>query len=356
MTSKTGRNGFTLVELLVVIAIIGILVALLLPAVQAAREAARRTQCKNSIRQISLGVALYESARGELPPGRFGCDDVNGQNADCDRTDNPFHNPTSGLLLIAPYIEEQALFDGYEAMINFDGTGPYGTSTKGEEWGTSLWLADEPVQRANLLAQVPVVYRCASDNSPLVGDQGLGEGRGLGSYGLVMGTMGTTPLTFGSGKYFNDGLFQYGGGFEFRRVSDGLSKTMVAGERPGSLAEDLEIVIAQSGGAFQIDVAVDNIWSHAVTGRQALFNTFNPMNSPPGTGEIMGGNGNFNGAFTSRHPGGGNFAFADGRVVFLQEEIDQLVYWSLSTRGGPVENDPIQTSSQHLGRDEIHEF
>lgn len=353
MASRTERNGFTLVELLVVIAIIGILVALLLPAVQAAREAARRTQCKNSIRQISLGVALYESGRGELPPGRLGCDDRNGQNGDCDRTDNPFHNPTSGLLLMLPYIEEQALFDGFEAMVNFDGTGPYNAS---EEWSTNLWLADDPTQRANLLSQVPVVYRCASDDSPLVGDVGVGEGRGLGSYGLVMGTLGSTPISFPAGKYYNDGLFQYGGAFEFRNVSDGLSKTMVAGERPGSLAGDLELLLSQAGGDVQIDVMVDNIWVHALSGRQALFNTFNPMNTPPLLGERMEGNGNFNGAFVSRHPGGGNFAFADGRVVFLQEEIDELVYWSLSTRGGPVENNPVQSSSRHLFRDEIHEF
>ena len=68
------RRGFTLVELLVVIAIIGVLVSLLLPAVNAAREAARRTQCMNNVRQFALAVANYESANGVFPPGRISCD------------------------------------------------------------------------------------------------------------------------------------------------------------------------------------------------------------------------------------------------------------------------------------------
>src|SRR5436305_14134047 len=70
------RPGFTLVELLVVIAIIGILVALLLPAIQSAREAARRSQCVNNLKQTGIGILNYESAKKKFPPGRVGCDGI----------------------------------------------------------------------------------------------------------------------------------------------------------------------------------------------------------------------------------------------------------------------------------------
>ena len=73
---QTSKSGFTLVELLVVIAIIGILVAMLLPAVQSVREAANRTSCQNNLRQIGIAIASYETAFQALPAGRVGCDDV----------------------------------------------------------------------------------------------------------------------------------------------------------------------------------------------------------------------------------------------------------------------------------------
>ncbi|MBD14236.1 MAG: hypothetical protein CMJ72_03605, partial [Planctomycetaceae bacterium] len=90
------QGGFTLVELLVVIAIIGVLIALLLPAVQAAREAARRSQCSNNLKQIGLGLLNYESARGHFPPGQYKPENVNEKSA------------YSWSVWHLPYIEQQA--------------------------------------------------------------------------------------------------------------------------------------------------------------------------------------------------------------------------------------------------------
>src|SRR5215218_10350400 len=99
---KAGRTAFTLVELLVVIAIIGILVALLLPAVQAAREAARRTQCANNLRQIGIALLNYESARVKLPAGSV-------QNVAYTSGASPFKVYTGWTREIMPYAEDTAL-------------------------------------------------------------------------------------------------------------------------------------------------------------------------------------------------------------------------------------------------------
>ena len=110
---STDRVAFTLVELLVVIAIIGILVGLLLPAVQAAREAARRMQCSNNVRQVGLACMNYESSIGRLPPGRLIYPGVNS-------TGNPTRVVTGFLAMILPYMEGSNLYNIYNQSYGFD--------------------------------------------------------------------------------------------------------------------------------------------------------------------------------------------------------------------------------------------
>ena len=134
--SRRIRHAFTLVELLVVIAIIGVLVALLLPAVQTAREASRRSQCANNIKQIGLGVANYESTYRAMPPGNY--HSVFG----------------SWLVWILPYVEQQALRDRYS------NDGMAGYPTTGIRYGNAINL---PVTTTQIKA-----YTCPSDTKSAV--------------------------------------------------------------------------------------------------------------------------------------------------------------------------------------------
>ena len=118
---KSKSNGFTLVELLVVIAIIGILIGMLLPAVQAVREAARRIQCANNLRQNVLAMHNYASAHGEFPPGK------NDDGTDNKRTPTPIigrpSDNTQGIayawgLFVLPFVEQQNLFDQFREQTN----------------------------------------------------------------------------------------------------------------------------------------------------------------------------------------------------------------------------------------------
>ena len=104
------NHGFTLVELLVVIAIIGLLVSLLLPAVNAAREAARRTQCINNLKQIGIALHNYDAAQGYFPYGAA--------DPDCENVDGkvPERNPMTWRVLILPYMEQQALYDQLQTL------------------------------------------------------------------------------------------------------------------------------------------------------------------------------------------------------------------------------------------------
>ena len=321
--SRVGRGAFTLVELLVVIAIIGVLVALLLPAVQAAREAARRSQCQNNLRQISLAALNYEQTTGELPPGRLGCDFANqpaiGAKTYCNR--DPLQSAASGFVFILPYLEQQSLYD----LLDVNGVGIW---LHQGNWDTS-WFTTNPAAKDGV-EQVLDSFRCPTDQSEEI----LAEmetrpelSPAVSSYALNMGTRGVNNGNGGSTKFENDGVFMYARRFQLRQISDGLSNTYLGGEvADGHLFN----------GSFRKYV---NLWSRGSRYVSSLRTTENPLNSLllVTSGQLEANSNNDDlaaGTFGSYHPGGAHFAYMDGHVAFISESIDFDAYQATSTREG----------------------
>ena len=288
-------SGFTLVELLVVIAIIGILVALLLPAVQAAREAARRSQCTNNLKQLGLAVANYEGSFKVYPPGRMGCDGIT--NYPCQNDNNIQRVGTSAFVMLLPYLEQQTLYDSMD-------------------FNSGLYSLQFAMNTQNQVAvgQRPKVFICPSDTTLPNRDMG-GYRAGTNSYAMVNGQIGPEQGISANVKIGNTGVFQYRWSYAQNNVLDGLSNTAFFGETYNGHLDE-----------------VANVWSVG-SRHETLRSTTNPPNTAPGKGIYTAPYGpKLNGAFASRHPGGVMFAFGDGHVSFISQVIDLPTYRAISTR------------------------
>jgi prepilin-type N-terminal cleavage/methylation domain-containing protein/prepilin-type processing-associated H-X9-DG protein len=295
------RSGFTIVELLVVIAIIGILVALLLPAVQAARESARRSSCNNNLKQIGLAIDLYEGTYKLYPPGRVGCDGIN--TGPCNG-DPPYARVgTSAFVMLLPFLEGQNLYDTFDFS-----DGPWGSFS-------TTWLN----ANAAAVGTRPEFLVCPSDVSQKFVNITIGSTTApaaTGSYAVVHGSLGPSQGISGNMKVFNTGVFNYREVTGKSDVLDGLSTTLFAGE----------IIDAHTNLS-------QNLWTLGSRHESTLRTTENPVNTPPGTGITTSPYGiPLNGAFASQHPGGANFVFGDGHVTFISENINLATYKALSTR------------------------
>ncbi len=286
-------RGFTLIELLVVIAIIALLIALLLPAVQSARGAARRNQCLNNLKQLGLGLANYESAQKVLPPGYISGVDPSGADL----------GPGWGwAAMILPQVEQGPLFNA----INF-GTPILGQTARLATLGLFLCPADAAPGVAN-------VYSRDQAGVPT----GLLGRVAAGNYVGVFGT--SDPGVDGDGLFFRNSAVAY------RDVTDGLSQTLAVGERGHRLG--LATWVGSVPGAVLFPDDNDGIGYPRAEDAAGMILGHAGGRRGPGdpAGEVN--------QFFGEHPGGVNFLFADGSVRFLKTSMNYPTFRALATRAG----------------------
>lgn len=297
------RRGFTLVELLVVIAIIGVLVALLLPAVQAAREAARRNQCLSQLKQVALACINYESTYGQFPSGASSPLDTSASNnctiSGSERAGAPW------TVEILPYLEEQVRFDRFDLerpfFAHYPSTGNVGPPNEVEQL--------IPLEK----------FKCPSNGSIQAEDPANSY------YGVMGGGEQPTPefggcsTVGGQRVYFYNGIFFNNSNTRIAQITDGTSNTYLIGE---TKYHQLEI-----GWPLWYESWASTLH---IGGSSSLYNNIaatlvgiNALDCDP---EQSNCHQHVSRGFGSYHPGGCLFSKADGSADFVSQDIDLLVY------------------------------
>ncbi len=319
------RNGFTLVELLVVIAIIGVLVALLLPAVQKARAAAQRISCTSSLRQIGLAILNYESANRKLPPGLVRQPE-GASGAGPDKLYHPF------VVFTLPYLEEGAKFSLYDFNVSWN---------------------QQPVEVLRQLRSPLPTYSCPSDTQRFMlqtsGDSTNSAAfeDAKGNYGVNWGSLEYgdqyddifftgTPAAPTAKKDRRRAPFDENYGARIAQITDGTSKTFAM----------MEMIQAPSEPGGGVDRR-GRIWNH-ISGTYQLTTRFGPNSaesnsdrgvcvSRPGEDLPCLSSGVENRMYLtsrSRHDGGVNIVRCDNSTTFISNDIDLAVWKGQSTRNG----------------------
>ena len=304
-----GRNAFTLVELLVVIAIIGILVALLLPAVQAAREAARRAQCINNMKQIGIAMHLYHDAQKTLPGGAISC---------C------FGTWANELF---PYLEEEQITMAWADGVTY--TGAKNAPLMQIRIGTYTCPSDIPAITKQGTSDFPNHNYAANYGNTTYAQSAYptASNKFLGApFGNIENYPDSSGKLTGFDRY---GARPYLGKIPFKRIPDGLSKTLLVSEiKQGQASDDMRgrIVGFANGGAF---TALDppNSASPDFMGNcgSSASITHPCQNAGDGGNRLTS---------RSRHPGGVNSLMADGAVTFYTDSIAVQPWQALSTTRG----------------------
>jgi prepilin-type N-terminal cleavage/methylation domain-containing protein/prepilin-type processing-associated H-X9-DG protein len=266
------RTGFTLIELIVSIAIVGVLAALLIPAVQSSRDAARRTVCKNQLRQLGLALHMYHDVHRCFPPGSY--------------TMGPSFPMQSGWgwgAMALPYIEQNAVYE----QIDFGlGTG----------LGGNLPLIALPIP----------AFRCPSE---------------IGSDTIGCVPTGSSPFQLASGNYCgSEGVLSAMSAVRIAQITDGTSQTLMLGER-----------IVQPGGPTSLPFT--SAWCGQVAFADEYDLRSVPYLLPD-PNHPLNGSSTDPLCFGSRHQQGANFVLVDGSCVFLNDGIDPQVFTALGTPNG----------------------
>ncbi len=309
------HRGFTLIELLVVIAIIAILIALLLPAVQQAREAARRTQCKNNLKQIGLALHNYVDVHSALPSGSIVLLNPAGT--------QDFGHGWTWHASILPFLEQTTLYNGIQGS---DGMGnELGDQNTGKSQlvrSTTLsmfWCPSQPDRRS---ASQKNGYQTCNYNG------NMGTRIGNGNDDCYNGSSLTTPAhnrTDAWGCMNGNGVFHISSSVRFRDVADGLSNTIFVSEVPDSGGDVIGIFSAGADRRLIFSGGADSNPPTEMTEYLIAAESNDPING--GAEEAAG----------SFHVGGAQFLMGDGAVRFLSENMHMATYQALSTRlGGEV--------------------
>jgi prepilin-type N-terminal cleavage/methylation domain-containing protein len=311
------RRGFTLVELLVVIAIIGVLVSLLLPAVQSAREAARRMQCSNNLRQLGLAAHNFHDVEGRLP---YNTQFQGGWDWNYQRNQRSW----SCLARMLPYLEQTALKEQLQIL----NTTNAATDTAGKTLGQNLDILATPIKFFFCPSDVAIQKKADNIRANLQGVTiTLSNYKGVNGSNWCWGTFinSTPPSTQLTPGQDCDGL-QRGNGVFYRldfmkkqrlaTITDGTSNTFMFGEDIPSINAHCTWPYANGVGGT---TAVPPNWN-AKPNNGGLYD---PYNDWP---HLY--------SFRSRHPSGLQFACVDGSVRFIQNAIAAQVYRSLSTVDG----------------------
>jgi len=305
-------RGFTLIELLVVIAIIAVPVSLLLPAVQQAREAARRSQCKNNLKQIGLALHNYHDVHRVFPPGNVVRNMASNNCMAGDRTGmTPNSHGAPWTVMILPYIEETALY------LQFDMEGFF------------IYQVTSSTTANRALQQRPMTkFWCPSSD---LSGQGY---RGNHYYGVSGG--GESPQCSGSGySNFNNGPLFINSAMSMKHLTDGTTNVFLVGEQSINSHFDNPSYVGISigtgipwGGAARGDNASLGFHSN-LAGTQYAINSQRKQALPPTSAHrwaVM------TRTFGSLHTGGCHFLMADGSIHFVNENMNIDVYRTLGIR------------------------